>query len=162
MAHTTLDVYLNDHLAGSTMGRDLAHQIQSQTDGTPLGDVMASVAAEIDEDRATLEDLMERLGTTANPIKQSITWLTEKIARLKFSGATMRDRDLGTFLALETLSLGVEGKRSLWETLAALSGVPAVEDLDLPELIRRAERQRAAIDRERLALAPTALDDAED
>jgi hypothetical protein len=162
VGHTSLDVYLNDHLAGSTMGRDLAGQIQSQTDGTPLGDVMAAIAAEIDEDRATLEALMERLGTTANPIKQSITWLTEKVARLKFSGATMRDRDLGTFLALETLSLGVEGKRALWEALATAGGVPALDDLDLQELIRRAERQRATIERERLALAPRALADDED
>lgn len=163
MAHTALDVYLNDHLAGSMMGRDLARQLESQTEGTPLGELMGSIADAIEADREVLEGLMERLGSTANPLKQSVTWLTEKVARLKFSGATTGDRELGTFLALETLSLGVEGKRALWQTLATIADdEPALTGMDLQELIRRAETQRAAIDRERLALAPVALRDDED
>jgi hypothetical protein len=162
MALRTLDVYLNDHLAGSTLGRDLARQLESQNEGTPLGERMGSIAAAIESDREALEDLMERLGTTANPIKQSITWVTEKIARLKLSGATTGDRRLGNFLALETLSLGVEGKLALWQALATIAeGEPAVQAMDLQDLIRRAETQRVALERERLALAPEALSDDE-
>lgn len=158
MAHTALDVYLNDHLAGSTLGRDLARQLESQNEGTPLGERMGSIASAIEADREALEDLMERLGTTANPLKQSVTWLTEKVARLKFSGTTTGDRELGTFLALETLSLGVEGKLSLWQALAAIAGdEPALREMDLPDLMRRAETQRVALERERLALVPEAL-----
>ena len=124
---------------------------------------MGSVAAAIEADRETLEHLMERLGVAANPVKQSITWLTEKVARLKLSGATMGKRELGTFLALETLSLGVEGKLALWQALATIADdEPALRDLDLPDLIRRAETQRVALERERLALAPEALSDDED
>jgi hypothetical protein len=159
----TLDVYLNDHLAGSAMGRDLARQLESQNEGTPLGERMGSVASAIEADREALEDLMERLGTTANPLKQSVTWLTEKVARLKFTGATTGDREFGTFLALETLSLGVQGKLSLWQALATIAGdEPALEGIDLQDLIRRAQTQRSALERERLALAPTALSDDED
>lgn len=163
MAHTTLDVYLNDHLAGSTMGRDLARQLESQNEDTPLGERMGSIVAAIEADRETLEDLMERLGTTANPLKQGATWITEKIARLKLSGATMGDREFGTFLALETLSLGVEGKHALWQSLTTIADdVPALREMDLQELIRRAETQRVSLERERLALAPKALSDDED
>lgn len=158
MAHKALNVYLNDHLAGSTMGLDLARRLASQAEGTPLGELMAPIADEIERDRETLKELMDRLDVSENPVKQGLTWVAEKASRLKFSGATSGDRELGTLLALETLSLGVEGKRCLWESLAAIAdAAPAIGDLDLPELIGRAEAQRAAIDRERLARVPTAL-----
>jgi hypothetical protein len=162
MARTPLDVYLNDHLAGSTMGLDLARRIASQAEGTPLGEVMAPIAEEIARDRETLERLMDGLGTTQNPVKQGLTWMAEKASALKFSGATTGDDELGALLALETLSLGVEGKRCMWESLTVIPDPePALAELDLPELISRAVAQRAAIDRERLALVPTALTERE-
>ena len=82
------------------------------------------------------------------------------MARLKLTGATSGDRELGTFLALETLSLGVEGKLALWQALAAIGEAePGLEGMNLQDLIRRAEIQRVALERERLALAPEALND---
>lgn len=162
MAHTALDVYLNDHLAGSTMGVDLARQLHERNEGAPLGDLMGRLAAQIEDDRATLEALMERLGTTSNPLKEGASWLAEKASRLKFSGASTGDRDLGNYLALETLSLGVEGKLALWQALdAGAREVPEVAELDLTALIEGARSQRAALERERLALAPAALRDDE-
>ena len=119
---------------------------------------MAGIAAEIERDRETLERLMDRLGATQNPVKQSITWMAEKASRLKFSGATTGDRELGRFLSLEAMSLGVEGKRCLWESLAVIPDAdPAIRELDLPQLSARATSQRATIDRERLALVLRAL-----
>ena len=46
-----MDVYLNDHLAGATLGSDLAQHIRDQNEGSPLGDVMGSIAPQIEEDR---------------------------------------------------------------------------------------------------------------
>jgi len=162
VARTALDVYLNDHLAGSTMGLDLARRLASQGEGTPLGEVMGAIASEIERDRETLERLMARLDVTQNPVKQGLTWMAEKASGLKFSGATTGDRALGTMLALETLSLGVEGKRCLWESLSVLPDPdPAIQELDLPGLMSRAVSQRAAIDRKRLALVPAALTERE-
>jgi hypothetical protein len=117
MARKALGIYLNDHLAAATMGRDLARQLASQTEGTPLGERMGSIAAAIEADREELE----------------------------------------------TLSLGVEGKLALWQALAAIGeDEPALGPMDLQDLIRRAETQRVALERERLALAPEALSDEED
>ena len=121
MADKPMDVYLNDHLAGSMLGSDLAEQIQKETEGSPLGEVMSSIAAQIDEDRQSLIDLMERMGTSKNPVKQATTWLAEKASRTKFSGLTSGEDELGTFMALETLTLGVEGKASLWRALIAVA-----------------------------------------
>jgi hypothetical protein len=51
MADRAIDVYLNDHLAGAMLGSDLATQIRERHEGSPLGDLMSSIAAEIEEDR---------------------------------------------------------------------------------------------------------------
>lgn len=53
MAEKPLDVYLNDHLAGATFGTDLARQLATQGEGTPLGSPMDRLAREIDQDGAT-------------------------------------------------------------------------------------------------------------
>ena len=90
-----LDVYLNDHLGGAMLGGDLAEQIRDQSEGTPLGEVMTRLAAEIEEDRDTLVELMERVGASRNPVKQVTGWVAEKASRVKFSGATSGDPTSG-------------------------------------------------------------------
>jgi hypothetical protein len=37
MAPKAMDVYLNDHLAGATLGSDLADQIRAHNENAPLG-----------------------------------------------------------------------------------------------------------------------------
>src|SRR4029077_16881630 len=54
MADKAMDVYLNDHLAGAMLGSDLAEQIRDQNQNTPLGELMQSLAPQIEEDRQTL------------------------------------------------------------------------------------------------------------
>ncbi|MDQ6820157.1 MAG: hypothetical protein M3076_07445 [Actinomycetota bacterium] len=117
MADKAMDVYLNDHLTGATLGSDLAEQIRNRHEGTPLGEVMRSIAPQVEEDRQTLIDLMERMGTAKNPVKQASGWLAEKVSRVKFSAAVSGEPDHGAFMALESLTLGVEGKMALWTAL---------------------------------------------
>jgi hypothetical protein len=50
-----MDTYLNDHLAGSTLGIDLAKQIRDRAEGR-MRALMETIAAEIEEDRETLID----------------------------------------------------------------------------------------------------------
>jgi hypothetical protein len=159
MADKAMDVYLNDHLAGAVMGSDLAEQLQEENEGTALGDLMSTLAPEIEKDRETLIDLMERMGTSRNPIKQATTWLAEKASRTKFSGLTSGEPEAGTFMALETLTLGVEGKASLWRALKAVAGKYApLRSLDLDALIESAQAQHDALERERIAAAERAFE----
>jgi hypothetical protein len=119
---------------------------------------MRRLAEEIEQDRQTLSDLMERLGTSKNPVKQATTWLAEKASRVKLTGMSSGEGELGTFLALETLSLGVEGKKALWIGLKQVQGErPQLGTLDLDGLIARATSQREALEVERLAAARRAL-----
>jgi hypothetical protein len=162
MAHKALDTYLNDHLGGSMLGSDLAEQIRERSEGTPLRDVMATIAPEIEEDRETLIDLMVQLGTSKNPVKQVTAWLAEKASRVKFGGALSGEPDFGLFMALETLTLGVEGKLAMWTALKQIADEhPPLAAANLDDLIARAESQHDALENERLArsgrvLSPTA------
>lgn len=158
MADQALDVYLNDHLAGATLGSDLAAQIRDRHAGTPLGESMRSIAEEIEQDRQTLVDLMELLDVRRNPVKQTTGWVAEKASRVKFSGLISGEPEHGAFMALETLALGVEGKTCLWTALKELEGdYPALASSELDALIERARAQHEVLERERLAAGRRAL-----
>ncbi|MEA2214240.1 MAG: hypothetical protein QOF83_4188 [Solirubrobacteraceae bacterium] len=158
MAERPIDLYLNDHLAGATLGRDLAEQIRQQHEGSPLGDVMAPIATQVNEDRATLLELMDKMETPTNPVKQATGWVAEKASRVKFSGMLGGDRQYGEFMALESLALGVQGKATLWRALKEVADeYPALRWMNLDELLSRAESQYATIERERLALGRRTL-----
>ena len=158
MADKAMDVYLNDHLGGAMLGSDLAEQIRDQSEGTPLSDVMTTVAAEIEEDREALVELMERMGTSRNPVKQVTGWMAEKASRVKFSGVTSGEPDQGLFMALESLRLGVAGKKGLWLVLQQVrNDYEALAAVDLDRLIERAGSQEQTLERERVAAGTRAL-----
>ena len=155
-----LHVYLNDHLAGAMLGTDLARQIRDQNENTPLGDVMRSLAPQIEEDRRTLIALMARLGVSRNPLKQAGAWVLEKASRVKFGGASSGVPELGTFMAVESLALGVYGKLSLWKALQQVADqYPGIASFDLGELIARAQTQYDSLEHQRLTTATQALGD---
>lgn len=158
MADKAMSTYLNDHLAGATAGADLAEQIRDRHQGTPLGDVMTPLAADVESDRKALMELMNRIGAQPNPVKQATGWVAEKVSRVKFSGALSGNPDQGAFMALESLALGVEGKASLWRSLKMVADkYPALATTNLDELLERAEAQKAILDREQLTLGEKVL-----
>jgi hypothetical protein len=158
MADRAMDVYLNDHLAGATLGSNLAEQIRDRHEGTPLGDVMRTIAAHVEEDRRTLIEMMERLDVSRNPAKQATGWVAEKASRVKFSGVVSGEPDHAAFMALESLTLGVAGKLSLWQVLEQVKGgYPALASADLGNLIARARAQYATLEEQRLAAGRRAL-----
>ena len=163
VANRAMNVYLNDHLAGAMLGSDLAEQIRQRHEGTPLGDLMASIAPEIEDDRQILVDMMERMEISKNPLKQASGWLAEKASRVKFSGVGSGEPDESAFMALELLTLGVEGKASMWKVLKEVqSHYQPLAAMNLDELIDRAGAQYAALERERMAAGALALADGAD
>ena len=158
MAEKPLDVYLNDHLGGAMLGADLAEQLRDHAEGTPLGEVMTRIAAEIEEDRQTLLELMEALDVSRNPVKQVTGWVAEKASRIKFSGATSGEPDHGTFMALESLRLGVAGKKCMWIALQRVrDDYSELANVDLERLEQRASAQETELERERVAAGVKAL-----
>jgi hypothetical protein len=149
-----LDTYLNDHLAGARFGSDLARRLSGRMGGAS----MKTLAEDIEEDRQTLQQVMDRLGTSRNPIKEAATWVAEKASHVKLSGLTAGHREFGLFMALETLSLGIEGKGALWIALADVADhYPELGEFDLVALRERAAAQRRVVEAERAAAARRAF-----
>ena len=57
-----LGIYLNDHLAGSTAGVELARRLAGAHRGSPVGEALEPFVDEVTEDRAALLRIMETLG----------------------------------------------------------------------------------------------------
>jgi hypothetical protein len=137
-----LATYLNDHLAGATVGRDLARRSAASNRGSPLGQFLDELAQEIDEDRDALLALMHDLRVCVDRVKLLGGWSVEKLARLKPNGRLLSYSPLSRLLELEGLLLGVRGKLALWQALTIIQDdQPALAEFDLAALSRRAEQQ---------------------
>ena len=153
-----LSIYLNDHLAGSTVGLDLARRAASENEGSSYGKVLAEVAEEIAEDREALIDIMDRLSVRHDRLKVAGAWAAEKLGRLKLNGSLLSYSPLSRLEGIEGISLGVEGKLSLWQSLKITHGDdPRLRGVDLDALIARARSQRQRLERQRRKAAKEAL-----
>jgi hypothetical protein len=153
-----LAIYLNDHLAGSTAGLELARRTAGSNEGTSYGRVLADVAGEIAEDRDALIDVMDRLSVGRDRAKVAGAWAAEKLGRLKLNGSLLSYSSLSRLEEIEGLSLGVEGKLGLWQALKVSHGDdPRLRGVDLDALITRARSQRRRLERQRRQAAKEAL-----
>jgi hypothetical protein len=156
MGDQPLEVYIQDHLAGAYAAMELLGLLRDQHAGRPLGQFADSLLAEVESDRATLEGLARRVGDGSSPLKETMAWLGAKLSRLKLGRTT--GGQLGALEILETVGLGILGKRALWRALkdVAQNGGPFV-DVDLDRLIARAEDQYERVEGQRLEAARDAL-----
>ncbi|MFF3562730.1 hypothetical protein ACFYXS_22080 [Streptomyces sp. NPDC002574] len=146
MRPDVLGIYLNDHLAGSTAGRNLARHLAEHHRSSPYGGELSRVADEITEDRQALLDLMAALDVPARRHKVYAGWLAEKGRLLKLNGRLTRRSGLSTMIELETLRLGIEGKTLLWRTLLSLTPHRALDEAQLKGLLERAREQADTVE----------------
>ena len=139
-----LAIYLNDHRAGSTVGLELARRARGSNEGTQLGVFLEQLVAEIEQDRETLEQVMDAVGAGRDRLKATAAWAGEKVGRLKLNGRLLSYSPLSRVVELESLSVGIEGKACLWKMLREL-GDPRLAGFDFDALIARAERQREEV-----------------
>ena len=141
-----LGIYLNDHLAGSTVGLELSRRARDSNKDNEYGEVLERVAKEIEEDRETLQRLMKDLGVRRDHPKVAVAWVAEKFGRLKPNGRLISYSPLSRLVETESLALGIAGKLSLWEALAEVAGEDArLDPEELRRLAERAERQRKEV-----------------
>lgn len=152
-----LATYLNDHLAGSVAIIDLLTHLADRADAD-TEQFANQLRADILADRQELETLMKRLQVAESLPLKAVAWLAEKATQLKLR---LEDSAGGTLHRLETLdavAVGIEGKRSLWQALAAAAEeVPALRGIDYERLSGRAEEQRRRVETVRLPAAKAAL-----
>ncbi len=139
-----LDSYLNDHLAGSVGALELVDHWSKLCDGKPLAKFLADLRKGIEEDQKALRELMRALGINESSIRPAGAWVAEKFSRARFAIAGDEMGGLGLVLALETIVMGITGKKLLWRALAA-SDLPRKANIDFVEIARvEPERMRAA------------------
>lgn len=157
-ASTLLGVYLADHLAGAVAGIELAERALQNNRGTPFEDFLRQLVREIREDRASLERLMDHLGQPQSPVKNVGAMVLERAGRLKLNGQLLGYSPLSRLVELEGLSAGVEAKERLWQSLrAAVPEDRLPPDVDLEELIRRADDQQGRLEEQRRHAAEIAF-----
>jgi hypothetical protein len=146
-----LSIYLNDHLAGATVGVELSKRTAAANEDSEYGAFMSELAHEIAEDRASLERLMERLDVKKDRVKTTGAFIGEKFGRLKPNAHLTSYSPLSRVIELEGLTLGVTGKLGLWKALLAIADQD--ERLDAEELhtlIERSEAQQRGLEEHRL------------
>ena len=144
MQRSFLSIYLRDHHAAGVAGTRLARRI-ARTPGKT--DDLRRGASEIEQDLIELEAIMRRLDVQPDVIKDALARIGERLGRLKPNGRLRERSPLSDLLELETLLVGITGKRALWLSLRAGTSVPR-EDLD--RLIERANSQKTIVEDARL------------
>lgn len=151
-----LSVYLHDHLAGSKFAVELLEKLSSEFAGTSSGEIARELLEEVRMDRSTLEQLISRVGKATPDLYDALGWMAERLSRIKLKHD--EPAGIGAFEAFETISLGILGKRALWEALQVRqSGDTRVAAFDYPGLIARAEEQFQKANQYRLRLVHEAL-----
>jgi len=144
-----LATYLRDHLASSVHAISLLEFIRDEHDAS-------SLLREIEADRETLLDLVDRVGVGSSEVKELTACVTEKFSRLKLRRGAQNG--FGTFEALEFLELGIHGK---WALLRALGAVAATDSrlrgMDFEHLAAGAEAQHSQVEERRLETAHKVL-----
>ena len=144
MQRSLLAIYLRDRHAAGVAGTRLARRIaQAHTATRDL----RQVAFEIEQDLGELEAIMRRLGVQPDLAKDALARIGERLGRLKPNGRLRERSPLSDLLELETLLVGITGKRALWLSLRASRSAP-IENLD--RLVERAESQRTIVEDARL------------
>jgi hypothetical protein len=151
-----LTIYLNDHLAGSVGALELLDRLVKTYEGKPLEKFFRDLRADIDHDQTQLKELIAKLGAEESAVRKAGAWVAEKLSRPKIDLEEGSKSDVGLFLALESLVLGITGKRSLWRALQAASQtVPELATLDYSGLENRAIEQCERVEARRLDIART-------
>jgi len=126
--------------------------------GKPLAQFFRDLRTEIAADQTKLQALVEKFDKEHDAIRKAGAWITEKLSRAKIRPGESRDGEMGLYLALESLVLGITGKCALWRGLEIAAGVvPELHGLDYAQLQERAREQCDRVETKRLGTRPGGL-----
>ena len=151
-----LATYLNDHLAGSTTGRELAKRTLSNNRGTQFEPTLQWLLGQLVEDRQTLLDIMRAVGAPEDHLKKLAAFALERAGRLKLNNSLLSYSPLSRLVELEGLLVGVNGKLAGWRSLQQLDD-ERLAAFDLEALVQRALEQRERVEEQRREAARVAL-----
>lgn len=148
MSRTLLGIYLNDHLAGAMAGVELARRLVRTESEWAGNGKLERLAEEIEQDRATLLEIMAALGEPVRRLEMLTGWAAQKVGRLKLNGRVVTRSPLSRLVEFEAMRLAVEGKVAGWRTLRARAEAdPRLDAARLDELIAGGRSQVTRLER---------------
>jgi len=122
---SSLATYIQDHLAGANAAIEIIGVLQKRSEELPTSQLLAWLAAEVQQDKETLEKLARNMGIVSSTVKDSAAWVGTRIVNLKIGAGEL---PFGAFEAREFLCLGIQGKLHLWKALQRSAACARVID----------------------------------
>ncbi|MGC5583583.1 hypothetical protein [Ornithinimicrobium sp. W1665] len=154
---SVLELYINDHLAGASGGRDRAHRMVEDHADLPITADLAEFARELDEEWERVDRLIKELGLDTLRYRQLAASLGEKLGRLKLNRRLTRRSPMTPLLETELMRGAVNAKRGLWQVMEELAPRLQMDPTEWHELDAQAAAQSERLDRVHAALRPDAF-----
>lgn len=152
-----LGIYLNDHLAASVGGVELAKRCRRNNRRTPLGDYLTQLIVELREEQRAVQGMLDRLRIMKSRPKQGAMWLAERVGRLKLNGQLTGYSPLSRVVELEGLVAGINAKQCMWRSLKEIGNDELIDPAKLEALNKQAGKQVRKVEEFRKAAAATAF-----
>ncbi|WP_309132824.1 NAD-dependent epimerase/dehydratase family protein [Brevibacterium sp.] len=140
-----LNLYLSDHLTGATAGVQRIERMTGAYIDTPVYAKLSEVAEEIRLERSFLLNLIRDLGMKQMPYRQAVSWVGERLGRLKSNGKVTERSPLTLVLEAELMRSAVIGKLGAWQTLQANAELLGLEPQVFRDLADQALAQADAL-----------------
>jgi hypothetical protein len=147
-----LAIHLNDHLALIHGEAALARRALRANRGSVLGELLAGLREDVEDDRRGLIQVMRRRGVAPDPLKRAAAAAAERVGRLKPNGQLRGYSDLSRLVEVEGLCAAAGARRAVWTTLARIGAAPDAERRAV-----RAQGHAEALERHRLEAAARAF-----
>lgn len=153
-----LETYLQDHYAGAVGALELIEHLGKTHQDDKLGEFFRRLHTEIKADHKQLHNLMTVLQFEESSVRNAGAWMGEKLGRMKLGFAVGEEGKLRLLQSLETIYIGITGKRLLWRALhAARDSSTVLRQTDFALLEQRAIEQAERVESKRLSIARTTL-----
>ncbi|GAA4284431.1 hypothetical protein GCM10022261_19620 [Brevibacterium daeguense] len=141
-----LSLYLSDHLTGATAGSERIERMAEAYIDTPMFAQLSELAEEVRLERAFLQKLIHDLGLKQMPYRQAVSWVGERVGRLKSNGRLFSRSPMTMVLEAELMRSAVMGKLGVWQTLEANSELLSLDPQVFVDLADRTRRQAEVLD----------------
>lgn len=146
-----LRAYLADHLTGSDTAFAVVERLRESQLETASAALFERLYREFSEERTILRRLLRSVGGSPLKMRRLLGQTAGSVLRTAAGG---RPGDLALFRTLESLAVGVQGKRCLWRAAQHLEGhLPAPPAKSFRALEAQAINQWELIERRRVGLA---------
>ncbi len=117
MTNRALSIYMDDHYAMISGELELAQRVAGENSQGELGTFLSSYVRELKTQSNFLDALLASQGQSPSVAKQALSWVAEKLGRLKPNDGGSEYTDLARVLELEVMLTAAQARRLMWKTL---------------------------------------------